>query len=107
MAYVNNKELMDCLLECHAVGYLTPLAYQQFDLIIKQRLYYYNQKSYMIEYEEMQCHCMDKVERVWKNFKFDKDNAFAYFVSVIDNVIKAYFSVHTIKFVSLDSSVEL
>jgi hypothetical protein len=103
MAYVDNIRLIEALLESHKAGGLTKECYILFQNICKQRIRLYLKYDRDQHYDAMLTDCMNKVLKVWQNFKFSQDNAFAYFVSVIDNSIRLYFASHPLKFTSIES----
>lgn len=107
MAYVNNVDLLEALLQSHAAGHITEQCYKYFEQISEQRI------NIMLKYDKDQHHepmkiaCVDKCCKVWQNYKFDRDNAFAYFISVIDNTIKLYFMQNPAKIISIDAQEQL
>jgi hypothetical protein len=106
MAFVNNTELLEELLASHENGGLTENCFKLFDSICKQRIFVMLKHNRALHYDLMLSKCMDKLILVWKSYKFDQDNAFAYFVSVVDNAIKRYFidNAMELEMVSLDGS---
>lgn len=103
MAYVKNDALMQALLASHAQGKLTAECYTMFEQIVDQRIRKLFQHSLEAHYDVCFDWCIDKVTRIWHSFKFENDNAFAYFVSVIDNTIKLYFLKNDIFIVNIDA----
>lgn len=106
MAYVNNDKLLEALLASHAVGHLTNECYLLFENIVKQRIYKFLKYNRDIHEEAMKTLCMDKLLRVWHSFKFENDNPFAYFVTIIDNSIKLYFIQNQLEYVSIEQQNE-
>lgn len=104
--YVNNDELMQALLASHMNGGLTYECMDLFGKIVKQRVHkflVYNRNEHEEAMEDM---CMQKLQRIWHAFKFQNNNPFAYFVSIIDNVIKQYFIRNQLQFTSIDEQNE-
>lgn len=91
MAFVHNTELNEELLNSHEFGALTERAYQLFYMIIKHRIDKMLVFDKEIHFDAVQVKCIEKVELIWQNYKFTQSNAYAYFVSIVDNVIKRYF----------------
>jgi predicted glycoside hydrolase/deacetylase ChbG (UPF0249 family) len=103
MAYVDNTRLLEALLDSHAHGHVTEECYNMFKSIAEQRinlLLKYDRKRY---HDEMLAKCIDKCLKIWTSYSFKRDNAFAYFVTVIDNTCKLFFMQHAdAKIVSVD-----
>lgn len=102
MAYVDNTKLMEALLASHEQGSVTAECYSMLESICKQRIYLYLKYDVKRHYDAMLCKCIDKCLKVWTNFRFENNNAFAYFVTIIDNTIKLYFMQNDAKFVSIE-----
>lgn len=107
MAYVNNTTLLEALLASHAAGTVTQECYEQFEHICRQRIRVLLKYDVQQHQEPMLVKCMDKCLKIWPNFKFNRDNAFAYFVSVIDNTIKLYYMQNDAKLISIDEQEEM
>jgi hypothetical protein len=92
MAYVNNIELSEALLESHEQGTLTTGCFNLFNDIVKQRVNLMLKHNKALHYDLMMACCIDKLTVVWIRYDFSThDNPFAYFVSIVDNAIKRYF----------------
>lgn len=59
--------------------------------------------------------CMDKMYKTWQKFRFNEENPFAYFYTIIDNRIKLYYAQNCpldehgkplVQFVSIDEGEE-
>lgn len=102
MAYVTNEDFKMHLLASHRAGKLTIPAYKAFNDIVDMRInkmLVHNKNQHK---DAMKVKCMTKIELIWQKYKFDRDNAFAYFVSIIDNVIKRYFIDNQIEMLSIN-----
>lgn len=106
MAYVQNHELAEALLEAHANGGLTKQCYALFNNIIEQRINKLVKYNKDVAAPVIRSNCICKIETVWHAYRFDQDNVFAYFVSVIDNVIKQYFLCNDVTLVSIEAQEE-
>ena len=104
--YVDNDDLLRALLASHAMGQLTYECLDLFEKIVKQRIYKYLVYNRDVHFEPMLDFCMNKLYRVWHAFRFENNNAFAYFVSIIDNSIRLYFADNQIQYVSIDEQNE-
>lgn len=102
MAYVNNTMLQEALLQSHLAGHVTEDCYKMFDDIAKQRIKIMLKYNIAEHYEAMRMACVDKCLRIWQNYSFKRDNAFAYFVTVIDNTCKLYFIQNDIQTISIE-----
>jgi hypothetical protein len=91
MAFVKNTELNEELLNSHEYGHLTERAYNLFHSLIKHRIDKLVKYDKEIHCDAIQVKAIEKIELVWQNYKFTHSNAYAYFVSTVDNVIKRFF----------------
>lgn len=104
--YVDNTKLFEALLASHEAGHVTTELYNLFEAIAKQRIKLLLKYDKEKHYDLMLAKCVDKCLKIWQNFKFNNDNPFAYFVTIVDNSIKLYFMQNDIKFVSIDEQEE-
>ena len=97
---------MEALLASHLAGHITEECYKMFEHISKQRMKILLKYDVDRHYDAMLAKCVDKCLKVWTSFSFQRDNAFAYFVTVIDNTIKLYYMQNDAKIVSIDAQEE-
>lgn len=102
MPFVDNRTLQEALLASHMAGHVTNECYAMFEDISKQRIRRMLKHNVEEHFDQMLTWCVDKCLRIWQNYSFKRDNAFAYFVTVIDNTCKLYFKCNDVYFVSID-----
>ena len=84
-AYVNNKELLEAIIQSKSKGELTPDALFMIDKMIKKisKIFSYRLEE---DREDCQAFAMEDVIRYWDRFDPEKSsNAFSFFTQMIKN----------------------